>query len=37
MENKEIIEHEILGKETEETRLGGSEVQAGSNWWEKYK
>ena len=42
MKNKEIIEHEVLGKEIEETRLGGSEVeqepvQTGSNWWEKYK
>lgn len=36
-ENKEIIEHEILGKEIEETRLGGSKVNTGSNWWEKYK
>ena len=36
-EEKEIIEHEILGKEIEETRLGNSEVQTGNNWWEKYK
>ena len=42
IEDKEIIEQEILGKEIEETRLGNSEVeqepvQIGNNWWERYR
>jgi hypothetical protein len=41
-EDKQIIQHEILGKEIE-TRLEDSEVKeeaqevTSSNWWDKYK